>query len=60
MKNVQINGWVFENYNALTGNVIDQEEGRLMADNYYTWGGLLGLISLIEHGYVTNPLTPLR
>ncbi len=60
MENVKINGWVFENYNGITGNVTDQKEGRRQGDNYYHWGALLGFISLIEKGYVLNPSTPIK
>lgn len=58
-KNRHLNGWIFENYNAITGNVTDQIEGRKMGDNYYHWGALLGFISLIENGLITNPQQPL-
>jgi putative isomerase len=60
MENVKLNGWVYENYNAVTGNVGDPVEGRLMGDNYYHWGGLLGFISMIENGFVDNPAKPLK
>ncbi len=47
LKEWQANGYVCENYNTVTG------EGPDMADNdrFYTWGGLLGLIAMIEDGY---------
>ncbi len=38
---------VYENYNAVTGvggNVRN-------ANSFYSWGGLLGMIALMEHGY---------
>ena len=41
-------GYVFENYNANTG----QGDDTLRSDKYYHWGALLGYISLIENGPV--------
>lgn len=38
-------GYVFENYNANTG----QGDDTLRSDKYYHWGALLGYISLIEN-----------
>jgi hypothetical protein len=60
LENTKINGWVFENYNGITGNISDQNEGRNRGDNYYHWGALLGFISLIEKGYVANPFDPIN
>jgi len=60
MDNVKVNGWVFENYNGITGNVSNQEEGRKYGDNYYHWGALLGFIALIENGFVVNPMQPIK
>ncbi len=40
-------GHVHENYNANTG---DGDDSRI-SDCFYSWGGLLGFISLIEAGY---------
>lgn len=40
-------GYVFENYNATTGQ--GDDAGR--SDRFYHWGALLGFISLIEDGY---------
>jgi len=60
MDNVNINGWIFENYNAITGNVTNQEEGRKFGDNYYHWGALMGFIALIENGFVTKPMQPVK
>ena len=51
MENVKLNGYIYENYNAITGNLKDPAEGKRMGDNYYHWGALLGFIGLIEHGY---------
>ncbi len=39
-------GYVFENYNAMTGEGDDVER----SDKFYHWGGLLGYIALIEAG----------
>lgn len=50
MENVELNGYVYENYNAITGNIENPEEGHLMGDNYYHWGALLGLIQILESG----------
>ncbi|MCC8120178.1 MAG: hypothetical protein LIP09_15745 [Bacteroidales bacterium] len=41
-------GYVFENYNAVTGDGDD----ILRSDKYYHWGALLALISLIENDIV--------
>lgn len=60
MDNVKINGWIFENYNAITGNVTDQKEGRKSGDNYYHWGALLGFIGLMENGYVNDFTKPIQ
>ena len=60
MDNVNINGWIFENYNGITGNVSNQEEGRKFGDNYYHWGALLGFIALIENKFVANPMQPIK
>jgi len=58
MENVKLNGYIYENYNAITGNIINSAEGRQMGDNYYHWGALLGFIELMEKGYVENPMKP--
>jgi putative isomerase len=50
MENVKLNGYVYENYNAITGNVSDPAEGQRMGDCYYHWGALLGFIQLLEAG----------
>lgn len=60
MENVKLNGYIYENYNAITGNIKDPSEARRMGDNYYHWGALLGFISFIENGYVENPMKPLK
>jgi len=51
MENVMMNGYIYENYNAITGNVKDPAEGKRMGDNYYHWGALLGFITLLESGF---------
>jgi hypothetical protein len=38
---------VFENYNSMTGVGADVRN----ANNFYSWGGLLGFIALMEEGY---------
>jgi putative isomerase len=54
MENVKLNGYVYENYNALTGNVNNPEEAQRMGDCYYHWGALLGFLQLLEAGYWTE------
>jgi len=51
MENVKLNGYIYENYNAITGNIKDPAEGKRMGDNYYHWGALLGFIELMEKGF---------
>jgi putative isomerase len=51
MENVKLNGYVYENYNAFTGNFKDLSEAKLRGDIYYHWGALLGFIQLLEAGY---------
>jgi len=41
------NGYVFENYNADTG----QGDDVTQSDKFYHWGALLSLITLMEEGY---------
>ena len=48
MENVKLNGYIYENYNAITGNVNDPAEAKRMGDNYYHWGALLGFIGLMD------------
>jgi len=48
MENVTLKGYIYENYNAITGNVKDPAEGRRMGDDYYHWIALLGFIELME------------
>ena len=47
MKEWQENRRVYENYNAETGMGSDVRN----SDGFYSWGGLLGLIALMEEGY---------
>ena len=44
-------GHVHENYNADTGEGCDKNN----SDRFYHWGALLGIIPLIEEGYLTGP-----
>jgi hypothetical protein len=60
MENFKRNGWIFENYNAITGNMRDFPETVRMGDNYYHWGALLVFISFIESGFVENPMNPIN
>jgi hypothetical protein len=51
-KNLLLKGWlsdgyVFENYSAVTGDGGDV----VNSDKFYHWGALLGFITLIEEGY---------
>ncbi len=48
-------GHVHENYNGDTGEGCDSPS----SDAFYHWGGLLGVIALIEAGYLPAPETPL-
>lgn len=48
MENVRLNGYIYENYNAITGNITDPAEGKRMGDNYYHWGALLGFIKILD------------
>ncbi|GAB6119889.1 MGH1-like glycoside hydrolase domain-containing protein [Dysgonomonas termitidis] len=50
MKSWISNGYVFENYNATTGQGDDTQR----SDKFYHWGALLGFIGLIEDGYFMN------
>ncbi len=47
LKEWQANGYVCENYNAVTGEGADV----INSDRFYYCGGLLGLIAIIEEGY---------
>ncbi len=60
MENIKINGWVFENYNGINGNITDQADGKGEGDNYYHWGALLGFIAFIENGFIESPSKPVK
>jgi len=47
---------VYENYNSTTG----QGNDAGMSDKFYHWGALLGLIGLMEDGYIASPELPLN
>jgi neutral trehalase len=51
---------IYENYNAITGKGRMKEERLTTSDNYYHWGALLPFISLLDAGYMGDPLTPLK
>ena len=51
------NGYVFENYNAISGLGRNDNENANQSDNFYHWGALLGFISVIDAGHMGNPLT---
>jgi neutral trehalase len=51
MENVKIHGYIYENYNAITGNYKNPKEAAYRGDKYYHWGALLGFIRLMEEGY---------
>jgi len=58
MGNVKVNGSIWENYNANSGNFTNLSDGK--GDSYYHWGALLGFISFIENGFVENPMKRLN
>jgi hypothetical protein len=60
MDNVQLNGYIYENYNGITGNISNPAEGRQKGDNYYHWGALLGFISFMEKGYIDHPMKGIK
>jgi hypothetical protein len=47
IKSWESNGYIFENYNAVTG----QGDDTPRSDSFYHWGALLGFIGLLEDGY---------
>lgn len=51
MKSWLSNRYVFENYNAVTGQGDDVQN----SDHFYHWGGLLGFMKLIEKKQVSAP-----
>ena len=59
-KNLLLKAWrerslVPENYNPDTGEGLDVPS----SDSFYHWGGLLGLMFLMEKGLVPGPESPL-
>jgi len=59
-KNLLLKSWieerhVYENYNAENGRGDDSG----MSDKFYHWGALLGLIGIMDEGYVVSPEIPL-
>jgi neutral trehalase len=50
-------GYVYENYNSITGLGRNETESINQSDNFYHWGALLGFISVIDAGYMGKPLT---
>jgi neutral trehalase len=56
------NGWienyyVGENYSAFDGTVTNP---ALKSDPFYTWGALLGMIGIIEEGFMPATETPIK
>jgi putative isomerase len=49
-------GYVFENYNGISGLGRNADEKIDKSDNFYSWGALLGFISVIDAGYMGQPL----
>lgn len=56
LKEWREHGHVHENYNGTTGEGCD----RGNSDKFYHWGGLLGLIALMDAGYVAGTEQPLE
>lgn len=54
------NSGIYENYNGVSGKGRMKEEKLTASDNYYHWGALLPFISVVDAGYMGNPLTPLK
>lgn len=52
-------GHVFENYNGISGLGRNTDENLDKSDNFYSWGALLGFISVIDAGYMGKPLKPI-
>jgi putative isomerase len=60
-KNLLLKSWtgerhVYENYSAESGRGDDAG----MSDKFYHWGALLGLIGIIDEGYMASPQLPLK
>ena len=45
--------FVSENYSSITGTGDDK---RLRSTRFYTWGSLLGIIPLMQEGFIKNQL----
>lgn len=48
--------YVRENYDVHTGDGLQSNHSA----SFYHWGGLLGLMNLIEAGYTDSPVAPLK
>ena len=55
LKEWREHGHIHENYSGDTGEGCDKPN----SDAFYHWGGLLGLIALIEEGYLEGPEKPI-
>jgi len=51
MRHWEEHGYIFENYNAETSEGDDVPN----SDKFYHWGALMGIMELMEKGYVTIP-----
>ncbi len=49
-------GYVYENYNGISGEGRNDDERLDKSDNFYSWGALLGFISIVDAGYMGKPL----
>ena len=56
LKEWQRGHYVRENYDAQTGDGLQSNHSA----SFYHWGGLLGLMNLIEAGYTDSPTAPLK
>jgi hypothetical protein len=50
MKEWKNRAYIRENYHAETGGAPDRR-----SEHFYHWGALLGMINMIEEGFVTAP-----
>jgi len=55
LKEWNSNRFIHENYNAETGEGTDVRN----SDNFYHWGGLLGIVKMIESGILPDTSVPL-
>lgn len=61
MRNYQnTGGYIYENYNGISGKGREESERLVASDNFYHWGALLGFIQVIEKGHMAPPLLPLH